>query len=233
MSATAPHAVLFDFGGVLTTSVLAAFSAFGESLGDRRLPLRLLSEDPVGTRLLVDHEEGRISHAEFEAGYAERLGAHGVDVPADGLIARMQAGMRPDREMVALVAGLRAQGRPVGLLSNSFGDDCYAGFDLHALFDAVTISAEIGVRKPSRRAYLTACERLGTDPEHTVMVDDLPHNIDAAARIGMPGVVHRDAARTRDELEALLGPAPTTGAPHDSTTPPTVGGHAVAGTPDR
>lgn len=228
MSTPTPHAVLFDFGGVLTTSVLAAFSAFGESLGDRHLPLRLLSEDPVGKILLVDHEEGRMSHSEFETGYAERLGAHGVDVPADGLIARMQAGMRPDRDTIALVGDLRAQGHPVGLLSNSFGDDCYAGFDLPALFDAVTISAEIGVRKPSRRAYLAACERLGTDPERTVMVDDLPHNIDAAARVGMPGVVHRDAPRTRQELEALLGPAPAAGTPHDSPTPPTAGGHAVA-----
>lgn len=204
-----PHAVLFDFGGVLTSSVMEAFAAFGDEIGDRHLPLRLLSKDPEGKALLVDHEEGRITHAEFETGYAARLRAHGVETEADGLIGRMQARMRPDPAMITLVSDLRAEGRPVGLLSNSFGDDCYAGFDLTAMFDAVTISAEIGVRKPSRRAYLTACERLGADPAATVMVDDLAHNIDAAARIGMPGVVHSDAERTRVALEALLGEAPT------------------------
>lgn len=216
MNRPVPQAVLFDFGGVLTTSVMDAFRAFGEELGDPRLPLRLLSEDPEGKALLVDHEEGRISHADFEAGYAERLRAHGVEVEAEGLIGRMQSRMRPDPATVALVEDLRAQGRPVGLLSNSFGDDCYAGFDLPAMFDAVTISAEIGVRKPSRRAYLAACERLGVAPEVTVMVDDLPHNIDAAARVGMAGVVHRSADRTRAELQTLLGeiPGPVPTGPH-------------------
>lgn len=221
MTRPGPHAVLFDFGGVLTTSVLDAFRAFGESLGDPRLPLRLLSEDPEAKALLVDHEEGRISHADFEQGYAERLRAHGVEVEADGLIGRMQSRMRPDAETIALVGELRAQGRPVGLLSNSFGDDCYAGFELAEMFDAVTISAEIGVRKPSRRAYLTACERLGVAPEQTVMVDDLPHNIDAAARVGMAGVVHRDGARTRAELSSLLGEPPGPVATGPTTYPPT------------
>lgn len=229
MSAPAPYAVLFDFGGVLTTSVIEAFSAFGESLGDRQLPLRLLSQDPEAKQLLVDHEEGRLSHAGFEAGYAERLRTHGVPVEADGLIARMQAQMHRDPAMVELVAELRAEGRPVGLLSNSLGDDCYRGFDLVEMFDAVTISAEIGVRKPSRQAYLAACEKLGTPPEQTVMVDDLQHNLDAAARLGMPGVLHRDAARTRQELETLLNYSSSTTA--SSTTTP--GGRAVAGTSDR
>jgi putative hydrolase of the HAD superfamily len=201
----APHAVLFDFGGVLTTSVLKAFSAFGEGLGDPGLPLRVLSKDPEGSALLVDHEEGRLTQAEFEAGYAARLRAHGADVEADGLIARLQRGMLPDDDMIALVADLRAQGRPVGLLSNSLGDDCYAGYDLPSLFDSVTISSQIGSRKPSRRAYLMACEQLGVSPEEAVMVDDLQHNIDAAARVGLAGVLHRGAASTRDELTTLLG----------------------------
>lgn len=219
MSATpgadAPYAVLFDFGGVLTTSVMDAFTAFGESLGDRGLPLRLLSRDPEGAALLVEHEEGRITQAEFEQGFAARLGAHGVEVESEGLVRRMQSGLRPDRETIALVADLRAEGRPVGLLSNSFGDDCYAGHDLPAMFDAVTISAEIGVRKPSRRAFLVACDRLGVAPEETVMVDDLTHNIDAAARVGMTGVVHTHAQGMRAQLAALLGPATR----HQPTSP--------------
>lgn len=198
------RAVLFDFGGVLTTSVLSAFRAFGAQCGDPGLPLRLLSKGEKGSELLVAHEEGRISEAEFEKGFAEILRGHGADVEAGGLIRRMQAGLRPDTDMIELVSSLRAEGRRVGLLSNSFGDDCYAGFDLPAMFDAVTISGEIGARKPSRRAYEIACEKLGVAPEEMVMVDDLSQNIDAAARLGMGGVVHRDAVTTRTELAALL-----------------------------
>jgi putative hydrolase of the HAD superfamily len=210
---TAPNAVLFDFGGVLTTSVLDAFATFGEALGDAGLPLKVLGEDPEGAALLVDHEEGRIGQVAFERGFAGRLTAYGAEVDPEGLVDRLQSAMKPDRETIALIGDLRAEGRPVGLLSNSLGDNCYAGFDLFAIFDAVTISAEIGVRKPSRLAYVLACERLGVAPESTVMVDDLRDNIDAAARLGMAGVVHRSACTTREELRNLLAPPPST-TPH-------------------
>ncbi|MGV2920654.1 HAD family hydrolase [Streptomyces alfalfae] len=210
MSEAPPRrAVLFDFGGVLTTSVVTAFAGLGAELGgDPGLPLRLLSRDGESSALLVAHEEGRIGEREFEDGFAARLRAHGLTVEGPGLVSRLQARLRPDPETIALVARLRAGGHRVGLLSNSLGDDCYAGFDLPAMFDAVTVSGRIGVRKPSRRAYAIACERLGAPPEATVMVDDLRQNIDAAARLGIAGVVHRDAATTAAELARLLGGAP-------------------------
>ncbi|MEV5607738.1 HAD family phosphatase [Streptomyces sp. NPDC052225] len=198
-------AVLFDFGGVLTTSVVDAFDELGRELGaEPGQLLRLLSKDAESSSLLVAHEEGRIGQREFEDGFAARLRAHGVAADGPGLLGRLQAHMRPDPAALALVAKLRADGYRVGLLSNSLGDDCYAGFDLPALFDAVTVSGEIGVRKPSRRAYAIACERLGVAPERTVMVDDLEQNIASAARLGIAGVVHRDAATTEAELARLL-----------------------------
>jgi putative hydrolase of the HAD superfamily len=202
-------AVLFDFGGVLTTSVVDAFEEVGRELGAQPGQLlRLLSKDGQAGALLVAHEEGRIGQREFEDGYAERLREDGVAAAeGPGLLARLQARMRPDLDTLALVARTRAAGHRVGLLSNSLGDDCYAGYDLPALFDAVTISAEIGVRKPSRRAYAVACERLGVRPEDTVMVDDLRQNLDAAARLGIAGVLHRDAASTASALARLLRPA--------------------------
>ncbi|MFC7304546.1 HAD family hydrolase [Streptomyces monticola] len=207
-NAPACSAVLFDFGGVLTTSVVAAFGELGRELGgDERLLLRLLSKDEESSALLVAHEEGRIGESEFEDGFAARLRAHGATVRGPGLVRRMQARLRPDPDTIALVAKVRAEGHRVGMLSNSLGDDCYAGFDLPAMFDAVTVSGEIGVRKPSRRAYAIACERLGAAPEETVMVDDLEQNITAAARIGLAGIVHRDAATTAAALSRLLAPA--------------------------
>ncbi len=204
--ATTRRAVLFDFGGVLTSSVIDAFGEFGRvDCGDRDLPLKLLGSDPESQRLLTDHEEGRLDDDGFENGFAARLRAHGADVVAEGLIARMQSRLVRDEDTVQLVATLRDAGVPVGLLSNSLGRDCYVGFDLPALFDAVTISGQEGVRKPSRRLYEIGCERLGAHPSEVVMVDDLAQNIDAAERLGMAGVVHRTAAGTARELERLLG----------------------------
>ncbi|MER5397438.1 HAD family phosphatase [Streptomyces sp. NPDC002599] len=206
-SAAEPRtAVLVDFGGVITSSVLRAFTAFGASLGgDPRLPLDLLARDRRSRTLLADHECGRLDAGGFERGFAERLRVHGADVPAEGLTARMQAGMSIDQDMLALLGDLRAAGRPVALVSNSFGTGTYDGVDLSAVADAVVISAEVGIRKPSRRIYAIACERLGIDPEAAVMIDDLQQNLDGAARIGIGGVLHTSAADTRRQLAERFG----------------------------
>jgi putative hydrolase of the HAD superfamily len=202
-------AVLVDFGGVITSSVLQAFTDFGASLGgDPRLPLDLLARDERARGLLADHECGRIDTEAFERGFAERLRAHGADVPAEGLTVRMQAGMSIDQDMLALLDGLRTAGHRVALVSNSFGDGTYDGVDLAAVADTVVISAEVGIRKPSRRIYAIACERLGVGPEEAVMIDDLRQNLDGAARIGIGGVLHTSAADTRRQLAERFGIAP-------------------------
>ena len=72
-------ALLVDFGGVLTTSVLMAFEDFGVSVGAARgLLLELLSNDAACRKLLVEHESGRIDADAFDRGFAVRLHAHGV-----------------------------------------------------------------------------------------------------------------------------------------------------------
>jgi putative hydrolase of the HAD superfamily len=199
-------AVLFDFGGVVTTSVLGAFEEFGELLGaPAGLILDVLGHDEVARKLVVDNECGRIDADAFDRGFAERLRAHGVEVESERLSARMQAGLGRDGDTVRLIEGLRAAHVPVALVSNALGRDCYAGFDLDALADVVVISSEVGIRKPSRGIYAIACERLGVDPRRAVMVDDLQHNLDGAARLGIAGVLHTDAADTARQLSERFG----------------------------
>ncbi len=195
-------ALMVDFGGVLTTSVHAAFRAFSREIsGDPDLVLRLLATDEPSMRLHADNESGRIDDETFEAGFAQRLAAHGVEVEPEGLIARMQAGFGPDEAMLEALAALRADGVPVALVTNAFGRDCYRGFDLDALADVRVVSTEVGVRKPSRRIYAIACERLGVAPEACVLIDDVQLNLDGAARLGIAGVLHRSAETTIRELD--------------------------------
>lgn len=199
-------AVLVDFGGVLTTSVLQAFEDFGVSVGAvHGLLPKLLSNDAACRKLLVEHESGRIDADAFDRGFAERLHAHGVAVDPERLSVRMQAGLRRDDDTVRLIEELRTAGVPIALVSNAFGRDCYAGFDLNALADVVVISSEVGIRKPSRRIYAIACERLGVTPEQAIMIDDLPQNLDGAARLGIAGVLHTEAADTRKQLDERFG----------------------------
>lgn len=202
MTAARRGALLIDFGGVLTSSVYDAFRAFALQISDDpELVLRLLSQDAESARLLAENESGRLDDETFERGFATRLAAHGAAVHSDGLLRRIQAGLSPDVAMIDGLAALRDAGTPVALVTNSFGRNCYEGFNLEALADAVIISSDIGLRKPSRRIYAVACERIGVAPEVCVMVDDIQRNLDGAARIGIAGILHTSAGQTIRELD--------------------------------
>ncbi|MEU8796380.1 HAD family phosphatase [Spirillospora sp. NPDC048819] len=206
MPADPPRAVLTDFGGVLTSDVFMAFRSASTLLcGDPLLVERLLRTDDASGELLVEHECGRLSEAEFEKGFAARLRAHGVpDVPR-GLVAQIQTGLHLDETMLQALRRVREHGVPVAIVSNALGDDCYRDVDLADLADAAVISSEVGTRKPGRRIYAIACERLGVAPRDCVMVDDLEQNLRGAARLRIGGILHRDPAATVHRLETLLG----------------------------
>ncbi len=210
--APAPRAVLTDFGGVLTTSVIDAFRAFSQEIsGDPGFATGLFRDDDEAARLLVEHECGRMAEREFEAGIVARMRHHGVDPGAQGFVRGLQSRLRPDTAMLDAMRGLRARGVPVAIVSNSLGDDCYRGYDLAELADVVVASGEVGVRKPARRMYTIACERLGVAPEDTVMIDDLQQNLDGAARLGIRGLLHSDGAETVRVLDGWFSPAQSRG----------------------
>ncbi|MFG3619507.1 HAD family hydrolase [Nocardia sp. NPDC047654] len=203
------RAIFVDFGGVLTTSVFEGFRAFARSVGVApELPFRLLASDPLVNSAFVEFETGRLTDEHFETVMATALTEHGGTVEATGLLRRMRAGIRPDVAMIELIAGIKAAGHPVALVSNSLGRGCYDGVDLDTLVDVAVVSAEVGLRKPSRAIYQLACRKLGVEPADVVMIDDLPHNIDGAHLAGIDGIVHGDAATTAEELATRFGVFP-------------------------
>ena len=204
---TAPEALLIDFGGVLTTSVFDSFATFCRTEG---LPDDALREsfarDEVAARLLVDAEEGRLSDEEFGRRLAVRLcEATDLELDPEGLLERMNAGLRPEPAMVRATAAIRASGVTTVLVSNSLGRATYAWCDFDELFDHVVISAEVGVRKPSRRIFRLAADAAGIPPERCMMVDDLEQNLVGARRVGMCTILHTEPATTIAELEQVFG----------------------------
>ncbi|RAG83430.1 HAD family phosphatase [Streptacidiphilus pinicola] len=200
-----PKAVLVDYGGVLTTDIFVSFRACSARLtGDPLAVERLLRGDEEVSRALVAHERGLLPQAGFEEALAGALRARGVEVAPDGLLDALAAEIRPDERMLAAVRRLHQSGVPVALVSNALGDDLYRDVDLETLCDVAVISSQVGERKPSRRIYAIACERLGVAPEDCVMIDDLKQNLDGAARLGIRGLHHTDSAQTVRSLEQLF-----------------------------
>jgi epoxide hydrolase-like predicted phosphatase len=194
--------LLVDFGGVLTTSVWDSFADFCREQGVAEDSMRrLFREDPAALADLRELETGRMEEQEFERRFAERLGLQ----DAADLIDSMFRGMKPCEPMVAAVGAARAEGVRTGLVSNSWSTSHYDRSMLTKLFDAVVISAEVGLHKPQPEIYLLASKRLTVEPERCVFVDDLRENCAGAEAVGMTAILHRNVADTVVRMEELLG----------------------------
>jgi epoxide hydrolase-like predicted phosphatase len=208
-----PTALVVDWGGVLTEPLDAAIRAwadldgvdFEHYLGVMRSWLgphqgELARDNPVAAL-----ERGEIEVPHFEEQLARRLSdASGHQVAATGLMQRMFDQFEHAPAMSALVLRARRAGLRTGLLSNSWGN-AYPREGWDEMFDAIVISGEVGMRKPEPDIFAHMLSRLGVRAEETVFVDDLAHNVAAAAGLGIIGVHHTSYDTTAAELEDLFG----------------------------
>jgi putative hydrolase of the HAD superfamily len=195
-------AVLFDFGGVLTTSVWDSFASFCRSEGlDPDAIKNLFRTDPEALADLRGLETGKLNESEFEQTFGRRLGLRNPD----GLIDSMFTGMKPVGSMVDAVREIRASPLLTGLVSNSWSTAHYDRDLLAELFDTVVISAEVGLHKPQPEIYRLAAGRLEVDPAECLFVDDLRENCEGAEAVGMTTIRHRSPAETIPRLAELTG----------------------------
>jgi epoxide hydrolase-like predicted phosphatase len=206
-------ALIFDYGGVLTSPLLSTTDSWLDSDGIDPESFRNAMRDWLGLSYGTDAadspvhalERGEVEVPDFERQLAARLTTlDGRPVEAEGLLTRMFSGSGWEPQMAEVLRHAKAAGLATALLSNSWGL-AYPREHWDELFDVVVISGEVGMRKPEPRIYRLAAERLGLAPEACVFVDDLAPNIRGAAEVGMVGVHHVTPQQTIEELENLLG----------------------------
>jgi len=201
-------ALLLDFGGVLTTPMVDSWLAFCAREG---IDVEAFVNVVVGgvsdpNSMFAAVEIGRIELVEFERHLAGLLSeASGRAIHPENLKDRLMASLKPDERMLDAVRAARAAGCATALLSNSWGPNGYPRAQLDDLFDAVVISAEVGMRKPDLEIYLATARALGRAPQECVFVDDFEGNVRGADAAGMRGVLHHDTAETIPALASLLG----------------------------
>lgn len=113
--------------------------------------------------------------------------------------------MQPMEGMAELIAGLKAEGYGIYLLSN-------AGLPLRGYFrwipgseyfDGVMVSSEEKLLKPQHEIFRALFQRFDLKPETCFFVDDSPINVEGAACCGMAGTIYRgDTNRLRQEMRA-------------------------------
>lgn len=208
-----PQGLILDWGGVLTGSIPDAIkrwastehvdvSAYGDIMREWLGP-----EAEMQAQLNPIHalERGEVEVPDFEVLLAQELTRRsGLTHQAEGLLGRMFEEFEHAHDMNALVRRARGLGIRTALLSNSWGD-FYPRHLWDGMFDVVVISGEVGMRKPEEGIFTLTLDLMGLPAESCVFVDDLPHNIAAAAQLGIVGVTHVDYERTLAELQVLFG----------------------------
>jgi epoxide hydrolase-like predicted phosphatase len=201
--------LIVDWGGVLTMPIHTAIGSWLKVTGvDREHYGAVLGRwvGPSSGQMSPVHrlERGELAVEEFEHLLSAALAKEGSTVEAQGLVSTMLGDLAIyEDSMTSLVTRAHAAGIRTGLLSNSWGND-YDRSDWHQMFDAVVISGEVGMRKPEREIFELTLDRIGLPAGECVFIDDIPHNVAAAAEAGLVGIVHRTFEETAGELEALF-----------------------------
>jgi putative hydrolase of the HAD superfamily len=203
------RAVLWDFGGVLSSS---PFDAFARHEAENGLPdgfLRRVNATNPDTNAWARLERNEVDLDAFAAEYAKESAALGHEVDGRVVLGLLAGDLRP--EMFRAIARCRQHGLKTALLTNNIvglgGDDWSSSLPtpLDELFDVVVESAKAGVRKPDRAAYELVLAELAVPAEEVVFLDDLGVNLKPARAMGMATIKVTDAASALDQLSTLLG----------------------------
>ncbi len=182
------RSVMFDFGGVITTS---PFDAFGRYERDHGLPeglLRRINSTDPDDNAWARLERGEIDLPLFCTLFEGEARLLGFEVDASAVVGALGGEIRP--QMVEAVRHCSSRFKTACLTNNFLSME--AGLrpdiaDVFALFDAVFESSRLGVRKPDPEFYRLACQALAVAPHEVAFLDDLGINFEAG-----PGHGHAD-----------------------------------------
>lgn len=207
------EAIVWDFGGVFTSSPFDAFNRYEEKQGLPRDFIRGVNAINPTTNAWAQFESNQISLDDFDLAFARESGARGHAVPGRAVVALLAGDVRP--RMVEVLKRCKDDYRVACITNNvkagqgptmaDTPERATAVLNVMALFEHVIESSELGIRKPDPRIYELACERLGVSPRNTVYLDDLGINLKPARALGMHTIKVVSEAQAISDLEGVLG----------------------------
>ncbi|OKO74070.1 HAD-IA family hydrolase [Bradyrhizobium sp. AS23.2] len=204
------EAVIFDFGGVLTSSPFEAFARFET---ERGLPIDIIRRTNAANHLenaWAKFERAEVDIETFDKLFADESRALGAEVRGREVLPLLQGDLRPD--MVEALKRIKANFKtgcitnnlPANAIGSMTGRSLYVA-EVMVLFDHVIESAKIGLRKPDPRIYKMMVDTLKVDPKTCVYLDDLGVNLKPAREMGMTTIKVASGAQAIRELEAATG----------------------------
>jgi putative hydrolase of the HAD superfamily len=200
-----PAAVLWDFGGVISTSPFESFNRYEDAHGLPRDFIRGLNATNSDTNAWACFERGELDRDGFVLRFEEEARLAGGRLDARAVLNMLGGEIRP--EMVQAVRRCHAVMK-TALLTNNFISEGEGRPEFGGLldsFDVIIESSKSGLRKPDPRVYRLACEHLGIEPPEAIFLDDLGVNLKPARAMGITTIKVLSADQALADLEAATG----------------------------
>jgi len=191
-------AIIWDFGGVITSSPFEAFNQFEEANGLPKDIIRTINSENPDTNAWAKFESDSITIDVFNDLFLKEAKAKGFDIKGRDIIKLLKGSIR--KNMVSFLRELKSDFK-LGCITNNVKSSSEENNDNEtkeamSLFDHVIESSIVGIRKPNPEIYMMSCDALKVSPDQCIYLDDLGINLKPARELGMTTikVIHPEDA---------------------------------------
>tara|TARA_B000000565_G_scaffold64157_1_gene43023 strand:- start:2586 stop:3212 length:627 start_codon:yes stop_codon:yes gene_type:complete len=201
-------AVIWDFGGVITSSPFEAFNKFEL---DNNLPkdiIRKINSENPDDNAWAKFERNDIDINEFDTLFSKEADKKGFQISGKQVVKLLSGDIR--KPMVDFLLSLK-ENYKLGCITNNIQnskDDkvnhLNQASQVMKIFDHIIESSKVGLRKPDPNIYYMSCDALGVRPEECIYLDDLGINLKPARKIGMTTIKVIDPNEAINEVKKYL-----------------------------
>ena len=180
-------AIIWDFGGVITSSPFEAFNEFEEVNGLPKDIIRTINSENPDMNAWAQFESNSITIGQFNDLFLKEAKAKGFDIKGRDIIKLLKGSIREN--MVSFLRELKSDFK-LGCITNNVKSSSQENTDneteeVMSIFDHVIESSIVGIRKPNPEIYMMSCDALKVSPNQCIYLDDLGINLKPARELGM------------------------------------------------
>ena len=180
-------AIIWDFGGVITSSPFEAFNEFEEANSLPKDIIRTINSENPDMNAWAQFESNSITIGQFNDLFLKEAKAKGFDIKGRDIIKLLKGSIREN--MVSFLRELKSDFK-LGCITNNVKSSSEENTDNEteeamSIFDHVIESSIVGIRKPNPEIYMMSCDALNVSPDQCIYLDDLGINLKPARELGM------------------------------------------------
>ena len=180
-------AIIWDFGGVITSSPFEAFNKFEEANSLPKDIIRTINSENPDINAWAQFESNSITIGQFNDLFLKEAKAKGFDIKGRDIIKLLKGSIREN--MVSFLRELKSDFK-LGCITNNVKSSSQENTDneteeVMSIFDHVIESSIVGIRKPNPEIYMMSCDALNVSPDQCIYLDDLGINLKPARELGM------------------------------------------------